>query len=164
MSQLNNLYLGKAGEFLVMSHFLMRGWNVAVPEVDRGDDIFVIEDAKGISYRIQVKTATATDRLNSYSGQFKIPLSQLEKPIEPEIYYVFVVCRNLQWANRIIIRRKYLFDLYRDLGIGTATEKYLIIYFSFEEDKLTQKLKVTCSDVDITEYVENFSDFPVIQH
>ena len=35
MSQLKNLYLGKAGEFLVMSHFLMRGWHVAVPEVDR---------------------------------------------------------------------------------------------------------------------------------
>ena len=113
MSQLNNLYLGKAGEFLVMSHFLMRGWNVAVPEVDRGDDIFVIEDTEGIYYRIQVKTASA---------------------------------------------------IYRDLGIGTATEKYLIIYFSFEEDKLTQKLKVTCSDVDISEYVENFNDFPVIQH
>ena len=55
MSQRSNLYLGRAGEFVVMSHFLMRGWNVAVPEVDIGDDIFVIEDAKGISLRIQVK-------------------------------------------------------------------------------------------------------------
>ena len=35
-----HLYLGKAGHLTVMSEFLMRGWNVAIPEVDIGDDIF----------------------------------------------------------------------------------------------------------------------------
>ncbi|MEO0044264.1 MAG: hypothetical protein RL329_3712 [Bacteroidota bacterium] len=29
-----NLYLGKAGQLSVMSNFLIRGWNVATPEVD----------------------------------------------------------------------------------------------------------------------------------
>jgi hypothetical protein len=40
MSHKYNLYLGKAGQQAVMSEFLVRGWNVATPEVDIGDDIF----------------------------------------------------------------------------------------------------------------------------
>ena len=164
MSQRSNLYLGRAGEFVVMSHFLMRGWNVAVPEVDIGDDIFVIEDAKGISYRIQVKTSSATEHLKSYSAQFKVSLAQLEKPIEPDIYYVFVLCKNLHWSDIIVIPRKDLFYLYHQSKIGTLADKSLLVYFSFETDKVTQNLKVTCSGIDITEYLDNFDDFPVIQH
>ena len=164
MSPKNNLYLGKAGQLVTMSYFLMRGWNVATPEVDVGDDLFVIEDAKGISYRVQVKTASATNRLNSHSGQFKIPLQQLQKKIDPEIYYVFVVCRNQKWSEIIVIPRQDLFELYTDSAIGTVSDKYLLVYFSFETDKVTQKLKVTCSGIDITEYLDNFDDFPVIQH
>ena len=45
-----------------MSYFLLRGWNVAVPEVDVGDDIFVVDDKKGVFYRIQVKTSQAVEQ------------------------------------------------------------------------------------------------------
>ena len=34
MTKKFNLYVGKAGQLYVMSEFLMRGWNVAMPEVD----------------------------------------------------------------------------------------------------------------------------------
>jgi hypothetical protein len=164
MSQKNNLYLGKAGQLAVMSYFLVRGWNVATPEVDVGDDLFVIEDAKGIFYRVQVKTANATNRLNSYSAQFNVPIPQLQRKIDPEIYYVFVVCRNYQWSNKIVISRKDLFELHYESAIGTIADSSLLVYFSFETDKMTQKIKVTCSSVDVTEYCDNFTDFPVIQH
>jgi hypothetical protein len=33
----------RAGEYYGMSELLLRGWNVAVPVVDVGDDVFVIE-------------------------------------------------------------------------------------------------------------------------
>lgn len=42
-----HLYLGKAGHLTVMSEFLLRGWNVAIPEIDIGDDIFVVQDESG---------------------------------------------------------------------------------------------------------------------
>jgi hypothetical protein len=42
-----HLYFGKAGHLFVMSEFLLRGWNVAIPEVDVGDDIFVVKDFNG---------------------------------------------------------------------------------------------------------------------
>jgi hypothetical protein len=66
MTKKYNLYLGKAGQLVVMSCFLVRGWNVATPEVDVGDDLFVVEDKKGIFYRVQVKTSQATLRENGY--------------------------------------------------------------------------------------------------
>ena len=50
-----------------MSYFLARRQNVATPEVDVGDDLFVVEDKKGIFYRVQVKTAQAVERQNGYS-------------------------------------------------------------------------------------------------
>jgi len=53
-----NQYLGKAGHLYIMSEILMLGWNVAIPEVDIGDDIFVVQDDNGTLRRVQVKTST----------------------------------------------------------------------------------------------------------
>ena len=33
-------FVGKAGQLAVMAEFLLRGYNVAMPEVDVGDDIY----------------------------------------------------------------------------------------------------------------------------
>ena len=49
-----NLYVGRAGQMAVMAEFLVRGYNVAVPEVDVGDDIFVVKDNDGEYSRVQV--------------------------------------------------------------------------------------------------------------
>ena len=42
-----------------MSELLLRGWNVAVPVVDVGDDVFVIDDNDKTTYRMQVKSAAS---------------------------------------------------------------------------------------------------------
>ena len=91
MSKRANLYLGSAGQHVVVSEFLVRGWNVAIPEVDVGDDIFVVRDSDGKLHRIQVKTATAQARNYGYSARFQVPLSQLSQAVEPDLTYVVVV-------------------------------------------------------------------------
>jgi hypothetical protein len=159
MSKRNNLYLGKAGELNAMSYFLMRGWNVATPQVDVGDDIFVIEDNKGVFHRVQVKTAKAVERKNGYSVQFNLPLAQLERRIQPEIHYIFVVCKNEEWSDKIIIEREELFNLYKKHSLGSIFEEVnLNLYFSFQEGK------ILCSGMDMSEYKNNFDNFPTIQH
>ncbi|MFN9688681.1 MAG: hypothetical protein ACK57X_07415 [Bacteroidota bacterium] len=50
-----------------MSEFLTRGWNVAIPEVDVGDDIFVVQDDNGTLRRVQVKTSTSTEAIKKFS-------------------------------------------------------------------------------------------------
>lgn len=61
-----SLYTGRSGQLAVMAEFLFRGYNVAIPEVDVGDDIFVVKDSNGEYARIQVKTAIATKTSNGY--------------------------------------------------------------------------------------------------
>jgi PD-(D/E)XK endonuclease len=158
MTKKFNLYLGKAGQLVVMAEFLARGWNVATPEVDVGDDLFVIEDQKGIFYRVQVKTGKATERLENYSTQFNVPVHQLEQAISPDIYYVFLVRKNQKWSDMLIIPRPSLLNLYKHQQVGTVVKGKLMLYFSFE------RAKVTCSKVDFTAFVDNFEDFPLIIH
>jgi hypothetical protein len=40
-------HIGKAGHLAAMAEFLLRGYDVAQPEVDVGDDIFVVHDLSG---------------------------------------------------------------------------------------------------------------------
>ena len=49
------LYTGRAGQLVVMAELLLRGWNVAMPEVDVGDDVFVVEDATRRLLCVQVQ-------------------------------------------------------------------------------------------------------------
>ena len=54
-----HLYLGRSGQFAVMSELLYRRRNTAIPEVDVGDDVFVVRDKDDIVTRVQVKSANA---------------------------------------------------------------------------------------------------------
>ena len=104
MTKKFNQYLGKAGHLAVMSEFLMLGWNVAIPEVDIGDDIFVVQDDNGMLRRVQVKTSTATIRKTTFSGKFNISLKNLRNISNILVHYVFVVRENNSWTKPIIIR------------------------------------------------------------
>jgi hypothetical protein len=151
-----HLYLGKAGHLAVMSEFLTRGWNVAIPEVDIGDDIFVVQDESGTLRRVQVKTSTSTVRLSSFSAKFNVPLTQLKNITNILVHYVFVVRHNDQWTKPIIIRQDYLLDHWQNDNLGSEYEGSLSLYFSYSENS------VQCSAIDLNQYVSDFTDFPLI--
>ncbi len=67
----------------------MRGWNVAIPEVDRGDDIFVVKDDDGDMKRVQVKTANANRTLRGYSTQFNVPKKTTQHTIHSRFNLLF---------------------------------------------------------------------------
>jgi hypothetical protein len=116
MSKRQNLYLGKAGQMAVMSEFLLRGYNVAVPEVDVGDDIFVVRDRDGELKRIQVKASHARQKGSAYIAQFNVPVRQLRTPVVPPLYYVFAIRHDGRWADFFIIDRDELDDLTSEDG------------------------------------------------
>lgn len=158
MGERSNLYLGRAGQLAVMSEFLARGWNAAVPEVDVGDDILVIRDRDGSFSRIQVKSANATDRKYGYSARFYVPLEQLRLPQTPELTYVFATRHQNRWSNFVVIEREVLFDLYQLHGLGAKSKDSTILTIQFAQDV------VTCSKVDFAPYLNNFSAWPTVQH
>lgn len=162
MSKKFNLYLGKAGQLATMSYFLLRGWNVATPEVDVGDDLFVVEDEKGIFFRVQVKAAQSVSRKTGFGAKFSLPLKQLRKEIDPEVYYVFLTNRYDEWMNKIIVPRSALFARFQKNNIGSVVGDNLLLYFTYEDTKGVTK--VMCSGVDFSEFYNNFEDFPRIAH
>ncbi|MEK7253311.1 MAG: hypothetical protein AAB316_01080 [Bacteroidota bacterium] len=158
MTRKFNLYLGKAGQFIAMAEFLSRGWNVAVPEVDVGDDVFVVRDADGEFARVQVKSSSATRRNNGFSAQFSFLIDQLEHDFSPELTYVLLAKLGDDWQKPLIIPRIQLFQIVEKQKIGNKAKGNLILYLSFKEDK------VTCSTVDFSPYLNNFEAFPIIVH
>src|SRR5947199_8249235 len=89
-------FVGKAGQLAVMAEFLLRGYNVATPEVDVGDDVFVVNDWVERLWRIQVKTAIGVPRGYGCSGQYQVPLAQLQKFGFTPLFYIFA----LRWEGR----------------------------------------------------------------
>jgi hypothetical protein len=158
MSRRQNLYVGRAGQMAVMSELLWRGWNVAVPEVDVGEDIFVVKDENGDFWRVQVKTATAQPQLAGFSAQFSISLDQLELSRNPDLVFVFAIRNAGCWEPFIIIDRRTLLSEHVSHGVGSISDGSLILRFSVQNSKLQ------CSRRDFQTYLNNWSWWPVLTH
>ncbi len=152
-----HLYLGKAGHLTVMSEFLTRGWNVATPEVDIGDDIFVVQDDNGTLRRVQVKTSTSTPGQKNYKGQFNVPIKQLRNISNIPVHYIFIVRHNDGWSNPVIIRQDYLLDHWDNNKMGSVYKGLLNLHFTYFDNK------VKCSKVDLSKYISDFTDFPIVE-
>lgn len=158
MTKKFNQYLGKAGHLNVMSEFLILGWNVAIPEVDIGDDIFVVQDDNGTLRRVQVKTSTSTVRIGGFSGQFSVSVKNLRNISNILVHYIFLVRHNDEWSKPVIIRQDYLLDHFENNKVGSEAKGNITFYFSYETGN------VECSGQDFSKYIKDFTDFPKIEH
>jgi hypothetical protein len=146
-------YIGKAGQLAVMSEIALRGYNVAIPEVDKGDDIFAVNDDTGIMHRLQVKTSLGHPQRNSsHRCQFEIRVDQITRDINPDTDYVFVARLNNSWEF-VIIPRVIICHLMQSEGIGTkflkknVRKEYLKLGIVFYEDG-----KVLLGNKEVTRY------------
>ena len=90
-----------------MAEFLYRGYNVAVPAVDVGDDVYIVEDQAGIMWRLQVKTA---DQRIDDVACFQLSRQQLREIKANDLFYMFMT----RWSDRwrfVLIDRKRLFKI-----------------------------------------------------
>jgi hypothetical protein len=157
MSKKQNLYTGRSAQLAVMAEFLRRGYNAAIPEIDVGDDIFVVRDADGDLSRIQVKGAIGKG-VATISGRFSVPLAQLRRPHEPELYYIFAVHFEGVWREFVILRRDALENLRDVEGIGAESVGRLGLHFSYRDDD------VVCNAVSLGNYRNNWEPWPLIHH
>ncbi|MBN8684487.1 MAG: hypothetical protein J0L99_17690 [Chitinophagales bacterium] len=159
MSKKHNLYLGKAGQFVIMSELLCRGWNVAIPEVDVGDDIFVVRDINGDLIRVQVKTASGRLLANqAVQAQFNINIQQLKTISPPLLVYAFVIRFADTWQKPILIRQNLLNELYQLNNIGSSSGNQLFLRITVKDNL------VSCGNINLSEYLNSFQDFPIILH
>jgi hypothetical protein len=107
-------HFGRAGEFFVMSELLLRGWNVAVPVVDVGDDAFVIDDNDKTTWRLQVKSAEAhVTGEGPLKASFSLSRAQLRTVQAIELFYMFLVRANEEW-HFLVVPREDLATIRKD--------------------------------------------------
>lgn len=148
-------YIGRAGQLAVMSEFLLRGYNVAIPEVDVGDDVLVVNDRAERLWRVQVKTAIGVERGYGFSAPFQVPLLQLMATERTPLYYVFVLRRSDRWEfmpiAKSVVRTEHLIH---DVGARMGESK--ILYLAFRDEE------VLCSGRDWQRFRNNWSAWPII--
>jgi hypothetical protein len=145
----NHLYVGRAGHLVSMAECLSRGWNVAIPEVDIGEDIFVVEDETNRLAKVQVKTASGRSIKNGFCSQFIISLKQLSDTTEKgnDLRFIFVTRFNKKWQPFVVITRKELYDKHHYENVGSINKNEFVkitIYFLYEKNNLDQIGKVEC--------------------
>lgn len=153
---IGSTYFGKAGHLFVMSELLLRGWNVAIPEIDQGDDIFVVRHGDSNYRRMQVKSANALVRGKTISVQYSIS-KLLLVPSGSEIDFVFVVRHELQWKYLFIISSDKLRNFIGDKAL--LNPKPLNLTISISSNSV-----IKCRKQDFGGFLNNFSDYPHISH
>lgn len=94
-------HLGMAGHYAAMSEFLYRGYNVAIPAVDIGDDAYVVEDQLGTMWRLQVKTS---DGPQERIGTYQLSRQQLRDIKKNELFFMFIDRWQERWRFILIAR------------------------------------------------------------
>jgi hypothetical protein len=95
-------HFGRGGEYFAMSELLLRGWNVAVPVVDVGDDVFVIDDdRKDTRFRRNANTGVP-------EASFTLSRAQLRSAYASTtpLVYMFLVRENDKWRFFVIAQEQ----------------------------------------------------------
>lgn len=110
-------HFGMAGRYAAMSEFLLRGYNVAVPSVDVGDDVFVVDDQDGSLRRVQVKTADAGDereiraadgRVTQQATHSTLSRRQLRTGKSSELYFMLMTRWGDRWRFLLVPRLDFV--------------------------------------------------------
>jgi len=134
MPDRRSLYIGRSGELAVLSEFLSRGYNAATPEIDIGEDVFVIEDGEEGYWPVQVKTATAEELHDgSCRAQFTFRRDQLVRIPNVELTYILALRRNHRWSSFLIIPRANMNELYELGHLGAQRGEVLTWEFVYED-------------------------------
>lgn len=105
-------FLGAAGQVYVMSELLARGWNVAIPVVDVGDDVLVVDDEEKSLIRIQVKTGVEVPlEGGAFKVTFNLSLLQLTTEYQSNLIFAFAIRKNEGWNTILWIEREDLMTL-----------------------------------------------------
>lgn len=154
----DHLYLGKAGQLAVMAELAVRNYNVAIPEIDVGDDIFVVGDASGRLWRVQVKTARATMLRDGLRAQFSVSRRQLMRPIAPELHYSFAIRHVDRWYAFVNVQQKVLQNVLKqiDARAGSEDGKFMFTLRCTPD-------AVLCGPIDLQRYRDNWEPWPVLR-
>ena len=149
-------YIGKAGHLAVMGELALRGYNVAMPEIDKGDDIFVVQDNSGAMWRLQIKTSLGSAQRTSTRYQFKIRETSIQNPQTPELHFVFTMRHNARWRF-LVMDRAVLRNYVSSQNLGSLYKDHRQIVITLHHNDTA-----TCSKQDLTNHLGDWNTWPEI--
>jgi hypothetical protein len=155
MSDASNV--GLAGQSAVMSEFALRGYNVAIPEIDKGDDVFVVRHDTGKMWRMQVKTSQASQRVTKIYYSFRVKESAIHAPTAVADCFIFVMRQNEHWRF-CLIATPVLSNYVMGHKMGTKFQDFR--NFNIILDSATSIF--TCSGMNLTHHFEDWAVWPYI--
>lgn len=139
-----------------MSESATRGYNVAIPAIDKGDDVFVVNHATGIMWRIQVKTSLGSPRGASFYFGFRVRETAIHPPTALASHFVFVMRVAGRW--RFVVMPTAVLHNYTTMhAVGTAAGDNRQFTFI-----LNIAGQVTCSGQNLTLLLEDWAVWPII--
>lgn len=149
-------YIGKAGHLAIMGELCLRGYNVSMPEIDKGDDVFVVNDTTGAMWRLQAKTSLGTAQRTSRRYQFRLRTNQITTAQTPELHYAFIMRKNRRWFF-LVMDRAVLRTYVINQQIGTAADPYRQFTIVLHDDG-----RCICSGVDLRNHIGDWNTWPRI--
>lgn len=151
-------HIGTAGQLAVMSELAVRGYNVAIPQIDIGDDIFVVNDQAGGLWRIQVKTSNAKHQKTSRAYSFRTRETAITVAANPDLYFIFVMREPERWRF-LVMTRAVLQSYTQNHNVGTLSPNgmYRNISITLHDDG-----RATCAGNDLRSFLEDWSHWPVV--
>lgn len=147
-------YIGKAGHLAVMGELCFRGYNVAMPEIDKGDDVFVVNDATGAMWRLQVKTASGTQQKKSRRFGFRVREAQIQTAQTPELHFIFCLRMTSGWKF-LVMDRPVLRNYVNNSGMGTRAGTYRQLNIVLHKDG-----RCICSGLDLQNHIGDWATWP----
>lgn len=153
-------HIGKAGHLAVMAELANRGYNVALPEIDIGDDIFAVNDANGNLWRIQVKTSVAKERKKAFTGQFRVRATAITANPYPELYFVFAL-RMPDRYRFLVLGRQVLQNYVVADNLGSASTAQGVNWRTFYV-RFLKAGGAICNARDLSHHLEDWATWPAL--
>jgi hypothetical protein len=161
-----NQYVGRAGQLAVMGELALRGYNVAMPEIDEGDDVLVYRASTAQIWRLQVKTARPKHQVGSRRYDFRIRGKQITTPANPPVHFVFAMRTDAGWSFVVIsqaVLNNYLQQdpmfatRFPDKAKGGEASIRLVLVTHTQGPRQNQ---TWCSRINMTSLVNNWEAWP----
>lgn len=140
-----------------MSEYALRGYNVAIPEIDKGDDVFVVRHDTGKMWRMQVKTAQGKKQGAKFYYQFRTKEAAIHAPTAVADYFIFVMRQDKRWRFAVIATA-VLSNYVTGKGMGSKSGDFRNFTIINEPAPNTFE----CSGEVITHHLEDWAVWPVI--
>jgi hypothetical protein len=154
-------HTGSAGQLALMAEFAYRGYNVSIPEIDLGDDAWVMNHQNGHAWRFQVKTSRPKAQKKSARFQFNIRASQINTPLQPDVVFAFVMRVQNSWEY-LIMHRTVLQNYLAGAQLGQQQGLKFVMTLTYYHSGTNAGKVFGSKTLNLTHHLNDWSTWPEI--